>query len=114
MPVADQAIDVAVVPNHASAKYGLAGISNHAFMIVTETDLSKNYAQILDVPLDSNINDQRMINLLFGRENDQIGLNSFAYLQYTKAVSDGWTIHKVHHEVLDACYRWRFPEQDIL
>lgn len=104
---AGTAIDIAVVPDQHSAVFGLD--SNSAFLILTEGDLSDDYAQLYVSPKGSErIECAQVLNILLQRSNDFVYLSPAARLKVQSLESEGWKVHKVHHELLSFYHKMRF------
>ena len=107
---AGTAVDIAVVPDASSAAFGLA--ENSAFLILTEGDLSGKLAHSYTSSQEcEKIGTAQALRMLLQRSSDHVDLSPTAQRKVSSLESEGWKVHRVHHDLLNLCYKLRFSEE---
>lgn len=93
---------------HSSA-FGLA--SNSAFLILGDGDLSEDFAQLYISPkIFARITTAQALRMLLQRSNDFIYLSPAVEAKIKNLESEGWKVHKIHHDLLTFYYSLRFAK----
>lgn len=106
---AGEAIDIAVSSDDHRSTFGLA--SNSAFLILGDGDLSEDFAQLYISPkIFARVTTAQALEMLLQRSNDFIYLSPAVEAKIKTLESEGWKVHKIHHDLLTFYYDLRFKK----